>query len=128
MLLCACDQEEMAPGDPPVDAAVRELLAEKIQSYIPGLAEVSINKSWAGFRTLSSDGRFIIGWDPIVKGLFWVAGLGGHGVTTSASVGALATDLILGGPGKEDEAFSPKRFVSNDASMYAPTDQKDSGV
>ncbi|HET8564336.1 MAG TPA: FAD-dependent oxidoreductase, partial [Candidatus Binatia bacterium] len=91
LLLCACDQEEMAPGDPPVDAAVRELLAEKIQSYIPGLAEVSINKSWAGFRTLSSDGRFIIGWDPIVKGLFWVAGLGGHGVTTSASVGALAT-------------------------------------
>jgi glycine/D-amino acid oxidase-like deaminating enzyme len=128
LLLCACDQEEMAPGDPPVDAAVRELLAEKIQSYIPGLAEVSINKGWAGFRTLSSDGRFVIGWDPVVKRLFWVAGLGGHGVTTSASVGAMAADLILGAPGKEDDVFSPKRFVSDAPGVYAPIDQKDSGV
>jgi D-arginine dehydrogenase len=110
LLLCACDQVELPPGDPPVDAAVRELLAEKIERYIPALSAVSINKGWAGFRTLSSDGRFVIGRDPKVKDLFWIAGLGGHGVTTSSAVGALAADLIADGSDKSSEAFSPKRF------------------
>jgi D-arginine dehydrogenase len=113
LLLCACDQQELPPGDPPVDETVQERLAEKIQTYIPALSRASISKAWAGFRTLSTDGRFIIGWDPKVKGFFWVAGLGGHGVTTSASVGALAAELILGGPYKKSDAFSPERFVSS---------------
>jgi D-arginine dehydrogenase len=110
LLLCACDQVELPPGDPPVDAAVGELLAEKIERYMPALSRVSINKSWAGFRTLSSDGRFIIGRDPKIAGFFWVAGLGGHGVTTSSAVGSLAADLIADDGDKISEAFSPVRF------------------
>ena len=110
LLLCACDQTELAPGDPPVDEAVKELLAEKIERHMPGLSHVSISRGWAGFRTLSSDGRFVIGWDAKVKGLFWVAGLGGHGVTTSSAVGALAADFLIAGPGKKSAAFSPERF------------------
>ena len=111
LLLCACDQEELPPGDPPVDGSVQELLAEKIQRHIPGLSSVAVNKGWAGFRTLSEDGRFVIGWDPKVKNLFWVAGLGGHGVTTSSAVGELAADLIWGGSGRRADAFSPDRFL-----------------
>jgi glycine/D-amino acid oxidase-like deaminating enzyme len=94
-----------------VEESVRELLAEKIQNYMPSLSAASINKGWAGFRTLSPDGRFVIGWDPQVKGFFWVAGLGGHGVTTSWAVGELAADLILGGQNKKSDAFTPERLV-----------------
>ena len=111
LLLCACDQEELAPCDPPVDETVKEILAEKIHNYIPALSRASITKGWAGFRTLSDDGRFVIGWDPKVKGIFWVAGLGGHGVTSSPAVGKLAAGLILNGPLKNSDAFSPARFV-----------------
>jgi D-arginine dehydrogenase len=111
LLLCACDQEELPPGDPPVDPSVQELLAEKIQRHIPGLSSVSIQRAWAGFRTLVSDGRFVIGWDPKVKGFFWVAGLGGHGVTISSAVGALAADLIVGKERTEAADFSPTRFL-----------------
>ena len=110
LLLCACDQEEMAPCDPPVDASAEELLAEKIQRYLPPLANIAIHKQWAGLRTLSGDGRFVIGWDRKVQDFFWVAGLGGHGVTTSPAVGALAAELIAAGPDKKAEAFSPGRF------------------
>jgi D-arginine dehydrogenase len=110
LLLCACDQEELPPGDPPLNGEIQELLAEKIQNYIPALAEVSISRGWAGFRTLTPDGRFVIGWDARVEGLFWVAGLGGHGMTTSAAVGRLAADLLLSGPGSRVEAFTPERF------------------
>ena len=111
LLLCPCDQEELPAGDPPVDASMQELLAEKIERYIPGLESVAISRGWAGFRTLSSDGRFIIGWDTKGGDLFWVAGLGGHGVTTSWAVGELAADLILRGPNENAEPFSPTRFL-----------------
>lgn len=111
LLLCPCDQDEMAPGIPPTDSAVAELLAEKIKRYLPGASDVAIKHSWAGFRTLSADGRFVIGWDPKVKGFFWVAGLGGHGMTTSHAVGARAARLILAGEGEVAEEFSPERFL-----------------
>jgi D-arginine dehydrogenase len=112
LLLCACDQTELPPGDPPVDENVKELLAEKIERFMPSLSSVSINKGWAGFRTLTPDGRFIIGWDPRVEYFFWVAGLGGHGMTTSSAVGALAADLLLGGRGTCSAPFAPERFAA----------------
>ncbi|HEX9443505.1 MAG TPA: FAD-dependent oxidoreductase, partial [Candidatus Binatia bacterium] len=79
LLLCPCDQEEMAPCDAPTDESATELLYEKIRRHLPELADVAIRSHWAGFRTLSADGRFVIGRDPAVGGFFWVAGLGGHG-------------------------------------------------
>ena len=112
LLLCACDQAELPPGDPPIEESVKELLAEKIERFMPALSRVSINKGWAGFRTLTPDGRFIIGWDPRVKNFFWVAGLGGHGMTTSSAVGELAAQLLIGGPEKRSAPFSPDRFAA----------------
>lgn len=110
LLLCPCDQDEMAPGDPPLDDSVAELLAEKIRRFVPKISDIAIKKRWAGLRTLTADGRFAIGWDPKIKGFFWVAGLGGHGVTTSYSVGELAADLILGGRAEGGGEFSVARF------------------
>lgn len=43
---------------------------------------------------MALDHRFVIGWDAEVKGFLHVAGLGGHGVTVSHSVGLLAAKLI----------------------------------
>jgi D-arginine dehydrogenase len=107
LLLCACDQTELAPGDPPVDECVKEMLAEKIDRFMPALNGVRISRGWAGFRTLTPDGRFVIGWDPKVENFFWVAGLGGHGMTTSAALGELAANLLLSGPGNKSAAFAP---------------------
>ncbi|MBI2359910.1 MAG: FAD-binding oxidoreductase [Deltaproteobacteria bacterium] len=112
LLLCPCDQEETAPGDPPLDDWVTELLAEKIRRFVPRISDIAIKKRWAGLRTLSPDGRFAIGWDPRITGFFWVAGLGGHGVTTSYGVGGLAADLILGGSDADTDEFSLARFLT----------------
>jgi len=56
-----------------------------------------------------------VGFDPRLDGLFWVAGLGGHGMTSSAAVGDLAGHLLLGLPVDENlaEALSPTRFMEN---------------
>jgi len=64
--------------------------------HIPALGNLTVRRSWAGLRTFSMDQGFVIGPDPRLEGFFWVAGLGGHGMTTSAAVGELATDLLLG--------------------------------
>ena len=111
LLLCACDQTELAPGDPPVDESVKEMLAEKIERFLPALGDVSIAKGWAGIRTLTPDGRFVIGWDPQIENFFWVAGLGGHGMTASAAVGELAAQLLIAGPGNRSAPFAPERFA-----------------
>jgi len=100
----------MAPGDPPVDDNVKEMLADKIDRFMPALNGVSISRGWAGLRTLTPDGRFVIGWDPQVENFFWVAGLGGHGMTTSAAVGELAAKLLMAGPTDDAGPFRPGRF------------------
>lgn len=108
LLLSPCDEEEHVPGDPPVDSRVQDELMDKCAKFLPAAAGAPIRSAWAGLRTLASDGRFVIGWDARVEGFFWVAGLGGHGVTASWAVGRLAAERLTssaeGGP------FTPGRF------------------
>ena len=111
LLLSPCDETWHEPGLPPTDPAALELLAEKVNRCFPHLPDLSIKNSWAGLRTMTPDKRFVVGWDPLLEGFFWMAGLGGHGVTVSSAVGCMAARLILGQiPLEEDAAFSPSRF------------------
>ncbi len=95
------------------DPGMKKILAVKLKSFSEKFRPLNIGKSASGLRTMVPDGRFVIGEDPKLKGFFWVAGLGGHGVTTSFSVGRLASDLILGRikEGPLERALSPRRFV-----------------
>ncbi len=116
LLLCACDEtpwREDQPMDTPVDPSMRDKLAEKFNRCVPGLDEVRPARSWAGLRVLTPDHRFVIGADPRISGLTWVAGLGGHGMTTACAVGELGASATLGEPGMAE--LSPARFLGNPA-------------
>lgn len=113
LLLSPCDEEEFPPSLPEADLAARGLLVEKLRRNIPPLQWLRFEASWACLRTLSPDGRSVVGWDPLVPGFFWVAGLGGHGATCSAAIGEMAARLILDQrcqPGWE-AVFRPERLV-----------------
>jgi D-arginine dehydrogenase len=112
LLLSPCDESECAPGIPEVDPAAIELLSEKVRRHLPGLGDLPVARSWAGLRSFAPDGRFVIGPDPALPGLFWAAGLGGHGVTSSAGVGALAAELVERPERDAGNPFSPARFAS----------------
>jgi D-arginine dehydrogenase len=114
LLLSPCDEATAEPCIPPVDPAVLDQLAEKLSHHFPALGDVPIRRAWAGLRTFSPDHRFVIGWDPEVKGFFWSAGYGGHGVTCSASAGRLAARLLLGERPSEAPPFAPERFQTTD--------------
>ncbi len=111
LLLSPCDETPAPPGSYVEDARKLEDLCEKLERLQPALSQVAIASGWVGQRTFAPDRRYVIGFDPREPRLFHVAGLGGHGVTASWSVGRLAADLILGKPVPEWAGlFSPARF------------------
>lgn len=112
LLLSPCDATPHPPREPVTDEAVKALLAEKVRRAFPSLSGARIVTGWACLRTFSPDQRFVIGPDRVVSGLFWVACLGGHGMTTSAAVGRLAADAVMGQHDPLLDSFSPFRFHS----------------
>jgi D-arginine dehydrogenase len=110
LLMSPCDEAPEEPGIPKEDLAAAELLGEKLERYLPYLADVTVSRVWAGLRTMAPDRRFVIGWDGRCRGFFWVAGLGGHGVTASAAVGSLAARLLSRDGPDPSSPFDPGRF------------------
>ncbi len=110
LLLSAGDESEVEPGEPDLDPSVTALLLDKLSRHLPAFGDLPIARFWAGIRTFAPDRNFVIGWDPRVAGFFWVAGLGGHGVTTSWEVGRMAARQIAGGSRIEDGSFVADRF------------------
>ena len=97
------------------DPMMEKILAEKLKQFSKKFKEIQFYDSKAGLRTMTPDGRFVVGEDPKLKNFYWVAGLGGHGITTCFSVGKLASDIIIGNAidRKLENALSPGRFVDH---------------
>lgn len=96
LLLSPGDQDPSEPGPVQRDPRALETLGEKLARHCPALAGIPVSHWWAGLRTITRDARFAVGWDTRLSGFFWVAGLGGHGMTASCAVGEFAADLIAG--------------------------------
>ena len=99
LLMSPCDEGNVAlpcaGAQPDIDPAARDLLAATFLDLAPGLANRGVDRLWAGIRTFAADRRFLIRWDPLQPDLFWVAGLGGHGMTAGLAIGKLAAERIL---------------------------------
>ena len=99
VLLCAC--EETAVPLPPrglqpaLDEPVLEGLHASLRELAPDWAELPVARLWCGLRTFAPDRRFVLGADPLNPRLYWVAGLGGHGMTSGLAVGRMAAQGIL---------------------------------
>ena len=98
LLLCACEESTVALPQrglqPETDDSMLEGLSASLRELAPELAELPIARLWCGLRTFAPDRRFVLGYDPVNPRLFWVAGLGGHGMTSGLAVGqAAARDL-----------------------------------
>ena len=115
LLMCGCDADAVAPEEGEVTDPIQlERIAAKASRWLPRFSDARVVKAWAGMRTFVPDDHFVIGADPRLEGLFWVAGLGGHGVVCAPLVGRLASDWIAdGGSAHPDAAaFSPERLVN----------------
>ena len=112
LMLCACDEVDVDPDDDALEPAEIEAIRAKAREHVPAFAALPVARAWTGLRTFSADRKFAIGRDPDVPGLAWIAGLGGHGMVSSAAVGRLAAERLLGEPMDElGRALDPARFA-----------------
>jgi D-arginine dehydrogenase len=82
VLASPCDATPFeATADPAVERVELERLADKLARAAPGLAAASsVRSHWACLRTFAPDRELVVGADPRVAGLYWLAGLGGRGM------------------------------------------------
>jgi D-arginine dehydrogenase len=107
---------------PPCDAQPEEMDIAVAVDRIETATTLEIRRiknKWAGLRSFVADKNLVVGYDPAVEGLFWLAGQGGYGIQTGESAGRLAASLALGkgmpadiaGLGVSAAALSPARFT-----------------
>ena len=65
----------------------------------------TVSHRWAGLRTFVADGEPVVGFDPLAKGFFWLAGQGGYGIQTSPAIAMLCDHLINQKGGEHADAF-----------------------
>ena len=92
-----------ANADPvvPHDVVPEELDIATGIAHIEALTTLTIRRprrTWAGLRSFAPHGDLVGGFDPLVPGFFWMAGLGGYGIQTSPAFGSACAALLLGQP------------------------------
>ncbi|HZO80479.1 MAG TPA: FAD-binding oxidoreductase [Candidatus Binataceae bacterium] len=118
LLASPADQTPMEPCDVQPDDLDVAIAVNRIQRAA-ALPIVHIERKWAGLRSFVADGCPVVGYDPEVKGFFWLAGQGGYGIETSPAMGRLGASLALGrgvprdlaASGVSEAVLSPGRFA-----------------
>lgn len=97
-LVSPCDETAVQPihGPGPVDPMFRARALDKLERYMPALADIRFTGGWTGLRTFAADRRPLLGPDPEVDGLHWATALGGFGVTCAFGAGEAVAQMIRG--------------------------------
>jgi D-arginine dehydrogenase len=114
LLMSGCDTVKVTPEQGEItDHSEVERIAAKAAHWLPSLADARVARAWAGMRTFAPDDLFVVGPDPRLEGLYWVAGMGGHGITCAPAVGTVAADWIAEGKSMHPAAakLAPDRLI-----------------
>ncbi len=90
---------------PPSDVQPEELdvaIAVDRIERATGWRIATIKRRWAGLRSFVADKTPVVGFDPDIKGFFWLAGQGGYGIQTAPALARTASALAGGRPLPDD--------------------------
>jgi glycine/D-amino acid oxidase-like deaminating enzyme len=99
---------ELVGWDASMNRSILRRMLERAAAFMPSLADLSIIRTWTGFRPATPDKLPLIGPWPSIAGVWIAAGHEGLGITTSIATARLIADLVVG------------RTPPIDASPYAP--------
>jgi glycine/D-amino acid oxidase-like deaminating enzyme len=109
---------ELVGFDEQINTLLLDDMIDRAAHFLPALREMSLQRTWIGFRPASEDGLPIIGrWAPDQP--LWIAtGHEGLGITTALGTAVMLADLIAGRTPSVDPApFAPSRMrTTNDTS------------
>jgi glycine/D-amino acid oxidase-like deaminating enzyme len=112
VLASPCDETEWPAELPPPNPEALELLAHRLARVAPPLAAAGVRRSWACLRTFATaDRAAVVGKDPRHEGLYWLAGLGGHGMTGGLAAGEVLANVVRGAPEPLAETLAPARLL-----------------
>jgi D-arginine dehydrogenase len=111
VLASPCDEQPWEPGIPPTDPAALEALAVKLGEIAPPLGGARVLRSWACLRTMTADQEPVVGEDPRVRGLYWIAGLGGRGMSCGVGAAELLARSVVGLPHPLARTLAVSRLV-----------------
>ncbi len=110
LLASPCDETPWPAQSPPADPAALLTLAAKLERLSPSLAGSAVQRSWACLRTFAADRELLAGPDPDLRGLHWLCGLGGRGMSVAVAAGELVASEMLKDSGHPlRAALSPGR-------------------
>jgi D-arginine dehydrogenase len=98
VLACPGDHEPAEAGVPLVNDAILATLAQELPLEAPIFSLYAAARPWACLRTMSDTHETVLGPDPRVGGLFWLAGLGGHGMSAGLGAADYLADAMLDKP------------------------------
>ncbi len=103
---------ELAGWDATTNDSVLRRMLHRALDFMPALRDLSIVRTWTGFRPATPDKLPLIGAHSSRAGLWIAAGHEGLGITTSLGTARVLADLIVGRePAIDAAAFSPMRAV-----------------
>lgn len=97
--------------DPAVEPDMLARMLRRTVDYLPGLSDLTIIRSWTGFRAATPDSLPLIGRHAEREGLWIAAGHEGLGVTTAPGTARLLVAQMVGSVPPFDAApYLPSRF------------------
>ncbi|HEY1427652.1 MAG TPA: FAD-binding oxidoreductase [Caulobacteraceae bacterium] len=97
LLISPGDETPVDPCDVQPDDMDVAIGVDRVEQ-VTSLSIRRVTHRWAGLRTFAPDHSPVIGFDPLVAGLFWLAGQGGGGIQTSPAMAHVAATLARGLP------------------------------
>jgi glycine/D-amino acid oxidase-like deaminating enzyme len=99
-----------------IDQAMLSRMLRRAVEYMPGLARLSIIRTWTGFRAATEDKLPVVGPCPGRDRVYLATGHEGLGITTSLGTARLLADLILGRtPAIDPSPYAPARLLAEPA-------------
>ncbi len=107
-------RENFSMDQTPLDFSVLEKQTATVENNLPALRDTTIQEHRGGLFTMTSDGHFIAGPLPNVRGLWALTGCNGSGFSFSPALGQVMAEWIADGEPLIDLAeFSPARFADS---------------
>jgi D-arginine dehydrogenase len=119
VLACPGDETPHPAGLPEVDPELVRSFAPRLAQFAPELGMRGMQRAWACLRTVTPDAHPVVGPDPRLEGLYWLAGLGGVGMSAGLACAEHLGRALAGGESpvelKASRWLAPVQLPATDA-------------